>query len=78
VTEGLSELHRDFGALQAEVSNLKTEVAGLRQVVAELTAVLNQAKGAKWAIFVLPALVSGVVAVAAYFGLKLTFGSPVP
>jgi hypothetical protein len=74
--EDANRMHRDFGALQAEVSNLKAEVTALREVVTDLLALLNQAKGAKWALFVVPAAVSGIIAIAAYFGLKFTFGSP--
>lgn len=69
-------LHRDLGSLEAQVKSLTTAVASLEKQVSDLTAVLNQAKGAKWAIFVLPALISASVAVAAYFGLKVTLGSP--
>lgn len=75
---GVEELHQDIGALKAQMTTLTNEMSDLKDEVKSLTAVLNQARGAKWAIFVLPALVSGVVAVAAYLGLKLTFGSPIP
>lgn len=68
-----SELHQDFGELKGTVAALSIEVTNLRVEVRELTAVLNQARGAKFAIFALPALVSALVAVLSFIGLKLTF-----
>lgn len=68
-----TELHQDFGELKGTVSALSAEVNYLRIEVRELTAVLNQARGAKFAIFALPALVSALVAVLSFIGLKLTF-----
>jgi hypothetical protein len=75
--EDLIGLHRDLGSLEAQVKSLTAAVSSLEKQVTDLTAVLNQAKGAKWAIFLVPALVSALVAVAAYFGLRLTPGAPV-
>jgi len=68
-------LHQDFGELKGTVAALSTEVRDLRVEVKELTAVLNQARGAKFAVFALPALVSALVAFLAVFGLKLTTGN---
>jgi hypothetical protein len=78
------DLHRDFGQLQGtvasltgEVKDLKVEVKELKDTVTQLTALLNQAKGAKYVIFLVPSIVGTVAAVLSYFGLKAIVG-PVP
>ena len=75
------DLHRDFGQLQGtvssltgEVKDLKMEVKELKETVTELTALLNQAKGAKYVIFLVPGIVGTIAAVLGYFGLKAIVG----
>ena len=75
------DLHRDFGQLQGtvtsltgEVKDLKTEVKELKETVTELTALLNQARGAKYIIFLVPGIVGAMAAVLGYFGLKAFVG----
>jgi hypothetical protein len=75
------DLHRDFGQLQGtvasltgEVKDLKLEVKELKDTVTELTALLNQAKGAKYVIFLVPGIVGTIAAVLGYFGLKALIG----
>jgi hypothetical protein len=75
------DLHRDFGQLQGtvasltgEVKDLKAEVKELKETVTELTALLNQAKGAKYVIFLVPGIVGSIAAVLGYFGLKTLIG----
>lgn len=78
------DLHRDFGQLQGtvvaltgEVKELKSEVKELKDTVSQLTALLNQAKGAKYVMFLVPGIVGTVASVLGYFGLKALIG-PVP
>ncbi|NBW13549.1 MAG: hypothetical protein EBR82_36640 [Caulobacteraceae bacterium] len=75
------DLHRDFGQLQGtvasltgEVKDLKLEVKELASTVTELTALLNQARGAKYIIFLVPGFVGALAAVIGYFGLKAWVG----
>ena len=75
------DLHRDFGQLQGtvasltgEVKDLKLEVKELKETVTELTALLNQAKGAKYVIFLVPGIVGTIASVLGYFGLKAIVG----
>ena len=75
------DLHRDFGQLQGtvasltgEVKDLKSEVKELKETVTELTALLNQAKGAKYVIFLVPGIVGTIASVLGYFGLKTLIG----
>jgi hypothetical protein len=75
------DLHRDFGQLQGtvasltgEVKDLKLEVKELASTVTELTALLNQAKGAKYVIFLVPGIVGAIAAVIGYLGLKAWVG----
>lgn len=69
---------QEFGNLESDVKHLSGAVEKLTNKVEELTAVLNQARGAKYVIFIVPAIVGAIVSVGAFFGLKLTFGLPVP
>lgn len=65
-----NDLHQDFGELKGAFVALTGHVERLTDKVDELTAVLNQARGAKYALFVVPTLVSGVVTLLSIFGLK--------
>ena len=65
-----SELHQDFGELRGTVTALSAEVRDLRVEVRELTAVLNQARGAKFAVFAIPALISAFTAVVTFIGMS--------
>jgi len=69
-----SELFRDVGELKGTVSALQAEVEKLRQQVELLTALLNQGKGAKWLLLLIPSLLGGLGAMAGYFGVKSTTG----
>lgn len=70
-----TELYHDVGELRGTVSALSSEVAKLRHQVEVLTALLNQGKGAKWLLFLVPSFLGGLGAMAAYFGIKLSSGS---
>lgn len=69
---------QEFGKLESDVKHLSAAVEKLTDKVEELTTVLNQARGAKYVIFIVPALVSALIAVGAFFGLKVAFGPPLP
>lgn len=69
-----TELYHDVGELRGTVTALSAEVAKLRQQVEVLTALLNQGKGAKWLLFLLPSFLGGLGAMAGYFGIKSTTG----
>jgi hypothetical protein len=75
MSEDLTDLHRDFGELKGTVSALSREVTALRVEVTALTAALNQARGAKYVIFLIPGIVGAAAAFLAYFGLKASFGN---
>ena len=69
-----AELHREVGELKGTVTALHNEVERLREQVEMLTALLNQGKGAKWLIFVMPAVIGVLGALLGYFGVKITLG----
>jgi hypothetical protein len=69
-----AELHREVGELKGTVTALSGEVSKLREQVEMLTAILNQGKGAKWLLILLPSLVGVAGALLGYFGVKLTVG----
>lgn len=69
-----TDLHREVGELRGTVTALSGEVTKLREQVETLTAILNQGKGAKYLLFVLPSVVGVVSGVLGYFGLKFTVG----
>ena len=52
------ELHQDVGHLEGKLESLEKSVERLTLKVEDLTAVLNQARGAKLALFAIPAIVS--------------------
>jgi hypothetical protein len=68
----ISELHQDVGKLQGTVNALQAEVTKLRVEVAQLTAILNQGRGAKAAFLVGYAVLTMVGGLLAYFGIKLS------
>lgn len=70
----ISDLHRDVGELRGTVAALNHEVTMLREQVAQLTAVLNQGKGAKYILFLLPALIGAASGALGYFGFKMSLG----
>ena len=70
-----ADLHRDVGELRGTVTALSAEVTKLREQVEMLTAILNQGKGAKWLIFLIPSIVGVAGALAGYFGVKLSLGN---
>ena len=67
-------LHQDVGHLEGKFESLERSVENLTDKVESLTAVLNQARGAKYVIFTIPAIVGALASVLAYFGMRLTFG----
>ena len=69
-----ADLHREFGELKGTVSALTERVKDLTVKVEELTNALNQAKGAKYALFLLPAIVGGIGGILGFLGLKATIG----
>lgn len=69
-----SELHREVGELKGTVTALSGEVTKLREQVEMLTAILNQGKGAKWLIFILPSVIGVAGAMLGYFGVKFSVG----
>ncbi len=72
MTDG--SLHQDVGHLEGKLDSLEKSVENLTDKVEGLTAVLNQARGAKYVIFTIPAIVGAVVSVLAFFGMRATFG----
>jgi hypothetical protein len=73
VTEA-ADLHRDVGELRGTVTALSAEVTKLREQVENLTAILNQGKGARWLIFLVPSTIGVMGALLGYFGVKLSVG----
>jgi hypothetical protein len=71
-----SDLHREVGELQATVAILTSEVTTLRKQVEDLVAILNQGKGAKYMIFMVPAFVGLMSSVLGYFGVHAAFTTP--
>lgn len=69
-----AELHRAVGELEGTVKSLNQKVEKLTEQVETLTAILNQGKGAKWLIFVLPSVIGIAGAMLGYFGVKFTIG----
>jgi hypothetical protein len=69
-----TELFRSVGELQGTVNALGSEVEKLRKQVELLTALLNQGKGAKWLLLLIPSMLGGLGAMAGYFGVKSTTG----
>jgi prefoldin subunit 5 len=69
-----AELHRAVGELEGTVKSLNQKVDKLTEQVETLTAILNQGKGAKWLIFVLPSVIGIAGAMLGYFGVKFTIG----
>jgi hypothetical protein len=68
-----SDLHREVGELQATVAILTNEVTTLRKQVEDLVAILNQGKGAKYMIFMVPAFVGLLSSALGYFGFHASF-----
>ena len=69
-----TELHRAVGELEGTVKSLNQKVDKLTEQVETLTAILNQGKGAKWLIFILPSAIGVAGALLGYFGVKLSVG----
>jgi hypothetical protein len=69
-----SDLYREVGELQGTVRALTGEVEKLRDEVKELVGILNQGKGAKYLLFILPSVIGGLSGAFGYFGLKFTIG----
>ena len=69
-----SDLHRDVGELRGTVTALAAEVTKLREQVEALTAILNQGKGAKWLVLLIPSSIGILGAMLGYFGIRLTVG----
>ena len=68
------DLRQDFGELKGKFTSLEDAVEKLTGNVEELTAVLNQARGARYVIFTIPAIVGAIASVLAFFGLRATIG----
>ena len=69
-----SELHRAVGELEGTVTSLSQKVDKLTLQVETLTALLNQGKGARWLLLLLPPTIGVIGALLGYFGVKLTIG----
>ena len=70
----LSEFRQEFGELKGKFESLEKSCDKLSKQVEALTAVLNQARGAKYVIFLVPAIIGAVASALAFFGLRMTFG----
>lgn len=68
----VSDLHLDVGRLQGTVVALQGEVTKLRHEVSQLTAILNQGRGAKAAFLVGYAVLTLTGGLLAYLGIKIT------
>ena len=68
-----STLHQDVGHLEGKLESLEKSVEKLTDKVETLTATLNQAEGAKIAIFAIPAIVSVITGIATAFGMWWSF-----
>lgn len=68
------ELHQDFGELKGTVRALTDRVEKLTTQVENLTEALHQAKGARYALYMLMSTSGIVGGVLSYFGLKMTVG----
>jgi hypothetical protein len=69
-----SELHRAVGELEGTVNSLSQQVDKLTKQVEALTALLNQGKGARYLLLIIPPLIGVGGAMLGYFGVKLTIG----
>jgi len=69
-----STLYQEVGELQGTVKALTSEVEKLRDEVKELVGLLNQGRGAKYFLFVLPSIVGALSGVFGYFGLHWSIG----
>jgi hypothetical protein len=61
---------QEFGALQADVKTLTTEIHLLRQEMAQVNAAINQGKGGLWVIVMAAGSVASLVTLA----VKKMFG----
>ena len=68
----VSDLLLDVGRLQGTVVALQGEVTKLRHEVSQLTAILNQGRGAKAAFLVGYAVLTLMGGLLAYLGIKIT------
>ncbi len=71
----LIELHRDVGKLDGQVTALTVQVDRLAEQVTALNNVLNQGKGARMVLLILPAMIGLMTGALGYFGIKLTVGN---
>jgi hypothetical protein len=69
-----AELHRAVGELEGTVKSLEGKVEKLTTQVEALTAILNQGKGAKWLVLLIPSTIGVMGALLGYFGIKLSVG----
>lgn len=67
-------LHQDVGHLEGKLESLENSVEKLTEKVESLTAVLNQARGAKYVIFTIPAIIGALASILAFFGMRWSFG----
>lgn len=71
---GLHDLHRDVGKLDGQMKALAIQVDRLAHQVEALNAVLNQGRGARMILLILPALIGLTTGILGYFGVKFTVG----
>ncbi len=71
----LIELHRDVGKLDGQMKALTVQVDRLAEQVTALNNVLNQGRGARTVLLVLPAMIGLTTGALGYFGIKLTIGN---
>lgn len=70
----LNDLHRDVGKLDGQMKALTLQVDRLAEQVTALNAVLNQGKGARMVLLILPAMIGLATGALGYFGVKFTVG----
>lgn len=70
----LNDLHRDVGKLDGQMKALTLQVDRLAEQVAALNAVLNQGRGARMVLLILPAMIGLATGALGYFGVKFTVG----
>lgn len=71
----VAALHQEVGELKGTVTALKQEVERLRHEVQGLVAVLNQGRGARYALILGYTILTLFGGILTYFGIKVSAGT---